>query len=548
MWSRRAAKLCLGLCCLAALPSFLWAAPPSPDPAGSDIQALAAKIDEHIAAKWTASHVKPAEPASDAEFLRRVYLDLAGRIPRVAEVRDFLDDTAPDKRQRVVEQLLDGPQYIGNFTAVWRAVLLPQNNNQQLQIFSQQLENWLLKRMRENTPYDQLVRELLTASLNNGPPRAGIGGGGAGASLGLPDAGAFAFYQANELKPENLAASTSRVFLGVKLECAQCHDHPFAPWKRKQFWEYAAFFSGIAGQGNNPRAVGAEVPNRRQIDIPGTDKTVQARFLSGDEPTWRDGVSTRATLAEWMTSPENPYFARATVNRVWAHLFGVGIVDPVEEPGDDNPPSHPELLDLLAREFADHKFDLKFLIEAITASRAYQLGSALTDQAQLDPRLFARMSLKGLTGEQFFDSIALATGFVDQAPAQLRNVVVLGRGTPTRQEFLAKFGNSSMRRTEFTTSILQALALMNGNFVADATSADLQRSVTLSGLIDAPFMNNSQRVETLFLATLSRPPRADEAQRFVKYVNDGGAAGDQKKALGDVFWALLNSSEFILNH
>jgi hypothetical protein len=547
MWSRRAAKVGLGLCCLAALPSFLWSAPPSPDPAGRDIQDLAAKIDEHIAAKWAASHVKPAEPASDAEFLRRVYLDLAGRIPRVAEIRDFLDDTSPDKRQRVVEQLLDGPQYIGNFTSVWRAVLLPQNNNQQLQLFSQQLENWLLKRLRENTPYDQLARELITAPIGGGG-QPGLGGAAARLGAGPQDVSALAFYQANEMKPENLAASTSRVFLGVKLECAQCHDHPFAPWKRKQFWEYAAFFSGIAGQGNNPRAVGPDAPNRRQIDIPGTDKTVQARFLSGDDPQWRDGVSTRATLAEWMTSPDNPYFARATVNRLWAHLFGVGIVDPVEEPGDDNPPSHPELLDLLAREFIAHKFDLKFVIEAITASRAYQLSSALSDQAQLDPRLFARMSLKGMTGEQFFDSIALATGFVDQGPAQLRGAVVLNRGTPTRQEFLTKFGNPSNRRTEFTTSILQALALMNGNFVADATSADLQRSVTLSGLIDAPFMNNSQRVETLFLATLSRPPRADEAQRFVKYVTDGGAAGDQKKALGDVFWALLNSSEFILNH
>lgn len=546
MWSRRSAKVCLGLCCLAALPSFLWADPPPADPAGRDVQALAAKIDEHIAARWAASHVKPAEPASDAEFLRRAYLDLAGRIPRVAEVRDFLDDTSPDKRLRVVEQLLDGPQYIGNFTSVWRAVLLPQNNNQQLQLFSQQLENWLLKKMRENTPYDQVVRELLTASTNSTGP-AGFGGAAA-RSAGLPDVGAFAFYQANEMKPENLAASTSRVFLGVKLECAQCHDHPFAPWKRKQFWEYAAFFSGVAAPGNNPRAAPTETPNRRQIDIPGTDKTVEARFLTGEEPKWRDGVSTRTTLAEWVTSADNPYFARATVNRVWAHLFGVGIIDPVEEPGDDNPPSHPELLDLLAREFIAHKFDLKFLIEAITASHAYQLTSAVSEPSQLDPRLFARMSLKGLTGEQFFDSIALATGFVDQGPVLPRGAVVLNRGTPTRQEFLAKFGNPSMRRTEFTTSILQALALMNGNFVADATSADLQRSVTLSGLLDAPFMDNGQRIETLFLATLSRPPSGDEKDRFVKYVERGGPAGDPKKALGDVFWALLNSSEFILNH
>jgi Protein of unknown function (DUF1553)/Protein of unknown function (DUF1549) len=335
------------------------------------------------------------------------------------------------------------------------------------------------------------------------------------------------------------------MFLGIKLECAQCHDHPFAKWTRQQFWEYAAFFSGIQpGQQGNFFAGGQDRPDLRQLKIAGTDKVVQARFLDGTEPEWRAGSNTRVTLADWMTRADNPFFARAAANRLWSHFFGIGLTEPVDEPADDNPPSHPELLDDLARQLAEHQFDIKFLIRAILTSKAYQLTSAGGDPGQDDPRLFARMAIKGLTPEQLFDSLAQATGY-REPPRSLDPRAFLFNGNTPRGDFLSKFASQG-KRTEHQTSILQALALMNGRFVGDATS--LERSEVLAAVIDAPFLDTAQRIEALYLASLTRKPTTGETARMLRYVEGGGAKKDPKTALADVFWVLLNSSEFLLNH
>jgi hypothetical protein len=490
---------------------------PPPD----DVAALAARIDQLIEAGYDANNVQPAPLADDAEFVRRVYLDLAGRIPHVSEVRAFLDDQSPNKRRALVEELLKGPHYHNHFTNVWRDLLLPQNNNQQVQFLAAEMENWLRPRLRDNMPYDRTVRELLAGSAANNT-----------------------FFRVNESKPENIAAAASRLFLGIKLECAQCHNHPFASWSRNQFWQFAAFFSGIRPQ--QPQAgifSGAlDSPRKREITIPNTEKTVKARFLDGTEPKWRDGDATHDVLANWLTSGENPFFAKAIANRLWGHFFGLGIIDPVDDFGEANPPSHPELLDELGRAFVQHRFDLPFLIRAITASRTYQRASRMTDPSQEDLHLFSRMPLKGLSPEQIFDSLAVATGYrgTPIAPGNFN------RFDGSRAEFLVKFANGSDKRTEHHTSILQALALMNGKFVADATS--LERSETLAALLDAPFLDTRQRLDALYLAALSRPMREREAQRLVPYISQGGPSGDSRRAFADAFWALLNSSEFILNH
>jgi hypothetical protein len=512
---------------------------------GDDATELATVIDRYLAAGWDANKVQPAPPASDAEFVRRVYLDLAGRIPAVAEVRAFLDDKRPDKRRHLIEQLLNGPRYVTHFTNVWRALLLPETgNNLQAGFLAPGFEAWVRAKLQKNTPYDEMVRELLTV------PMQGQGRNPFGQPNGGPSP--IAFYLTKEVKPENLAAAASRLFLGVKIECAQCHNHPFAEWKREQFWSFAAFFAGLKRQGNGDFvAAGRETADRRELTIPGTERVVQAAFLDGTAPKFSYNTSARATLAEWMTRKDNPYFARAAANRLWEYFFGTGIIDPVDEMvGSEHAASHPELLDELAHQFADHNYDLKFLIRAITASGAYQLSSWATDKSQDDSHQFARMPLRGLSAEQLFDSIAQATGYRDTPngnPRFFGNSGVRGR-------FLTQFANASDKATEVQTSILQALSMMNGRVTTAAT--DLEGSETLAALIDAPFMDTAERIETFFLAALSRQPTPRELSRLVQYVETGGSDGDAStdkeknynRALADAFWVLLNSSEFFLNH
>jgi hypothetical protein len=534
------------------LPAFAWlshgptpcaltAEPPSASAA--DAYALAAKIDGHFAARWATEKAEPAPLADDAEFMRRLYLDLTGRIPSVTEARAFLDDESPDKRRRLIEQLLASPRYVEHFTNVWRALLLPNTNNTADNPgLRTSLETWLRSRFRENAGFDKLVREIVATAAITGVPQGD-------ASEPTP----VAFYQDNDYKPENLASSTSRLFLGIRLECAQCHDHPQAKWKREQFWAFAAFFAGIerAGPSEQGGAV-REIFDRRELSIPGTEDVVQAAFLDETEPQWKFKVGARVTLADWLVAADNPFFARAAVNRLWEYFFGIGLVQAVDDQKGKQAPGHGQLLDEVASAFAAHHFDLKFLIRAITASRAYQLTTAAplpkadSRLPTADPHLFARMAVKGLSPEQIFDSLALAVGYEEpppkpqEGPEAARPPVAGPRGA-----FLAKFASPAEQRTEAQTSILQALFLMNGKFLADATALGQSKTLT-AAIAESP--DTAERIELLFLATLSRKPRLEELARLAKYVDAGGPHGDPKKALGDVFWVLLNSGEFILNH
>ncbi|HTU23443.1 MAG TPA: DUF1549 and DUF1553 domain-containing protein [Gemmataceae bacterium] len=543
---------------LAVLSAFLFAggsalAEQKPDPSKppGDVEKLAASIDHNIAHRWGEAKIEPAPSADDAEYLRRVYLDLAGRIPSVEEARTFLADRRPDKRARLVEQILGGSRYVAHFTNVWRMLLLPEaGNNFQVRLQQPSFEAWLKQMVAKNAGYDEMARELLTAPFNKGISEIEL-------FLGAAAPTPLAFYAAKEFKPENLAASTARVFLGVNVECAQCHNHPFAEWKREEFWGFAAFFAGIKSRRTMDLLLPEkEVQDKRELIIPGTERVAQARFLDGTEPVWKSKSTSRGALVEWMTAPNNPYFARAAVNRLWAYFFGTGLVDPVDQmAGGDHQPSHPELLDLLAREFAVHRFDVKCLIRAITASRAYQLTSAAyKDQdgrGHEDRTLFARMPLRGLTAEQLFDSVAMATGYRDSGRGDDLFSGFLGGQRSARSAFLTRFANQPERATEAQTSILQALSLMNGKVVAAATS--LENSETLAAVVEAPFVTTEERIETLYLATLSRKPEAKEQRRTVRFINNALQRGKDSQhvandALADVFWALLNSPEFIVNH
>lgn len=483
------------------------AAPPARTP-----EELGERIDRLVAERWQEAGVRaPAAAADDATFLRRVSLDLLGHIPSAGEARAFLNDRSAGKRDQLVERLLRSPRHPVHFARLWRELLIPEAPT------SQPLEEWLRQRFAWNTRFDDVVRQLLTAPVNDGGPLAG-------------------FFAVKGYRPENLAAATGRLFLGVKLECAECHDHPFAKWKREQFWGLAAFFAGVAGrnQGERILAPAAENPERKAIKIPGTSQVVWATFPDGAEAPWDPATGGRQALAEWVTKPDNPFFARAVANRLWGHFFGLGLVDPVDDFGDENRPSHPELLDELARALTANDFDLRFLMRAIAGSRAYQLSSRAGPGAADDLRLFTRMPIRGLTAEQFCDSLAQATG---------------GAGLRRRAEFLAQFKAPGDRPTETGTSILQALALMNGSLAADVTSPE--QNGLLRAILDAPFLDTTSRIETLFLATLTRRPRDAELERLVRYVGEAGQADrpeDEAKALGDVLWVLLNTTEFAVNH
>jgi hypothetical protein len=374
------------------------------DRQSAGVQALVETIDRLIAARWAEAKTQPAPPADDAEYLRRVSLDLTGKIPSASQVREFLDDPSPDKRAKLVERLLASPSYSAHMTHLWRALLLPEaTSDVRVEYFATNFDPWLRKRFAENAGYDRIVREILTVSLGDNTRDFNPVG------RGTPTP--YAFFAAKEGKPENLAASSARLFLGIRLECAQCHDHPFAHWKRDQFWGLAAFFGEVERVGEGDAFFQArELPGRRELAVPGSDRVVQAAFLDGSQTEWRPKVPARTILAEWITSPENPYFARATANRLWALFFGTGIVDPVDDLSANVQPSHPELLDELARQLTDHQFDLKFLIRAITASRAYGLSSAGYAPGQDDAHLYARMAVRGLTPRQLYDSLVQASG------------------------------------------------------------------------------------------------------------------------------------------
>jgi hypothetical protein len=504
----------------------------SPDPAE-----LARRIDAWLAKAHQAKQLEVAPRADDYEFLRRVSLDLTGRIAKVSDVRTFAADQSPSKRARLVASLLESPRHASHFATTWRSWLTPEIAARgPAGVFKAGFEAWLYQQFRRNRRYDALVYDLLTTPIASDPQAAEV------VFRDFQRPNALAFFAVKDAAPENLAGVTARMFLGVQLECAQCHNHPFARWTREQFWNQAAFFAGIERQGSGIFQPLVEVTERRTVQRPDATKKTPALFLDGQAPTFKTGASSRQALAEWITGADNPFFARATVNRVWAQLFGIGIVDPVDNFHDDNRASHPELLDELANAFTVAKFDLNYLITAICLTEAYQRTSARTHASQDEPRLFARMQVKALTGEQCFDSLAMAIGYREPSPdgtGKRSN----GIGPSPRTAFLAQFAlRGPAGEPEF--SVQQALTLMHGRFVTEATM--VQQGGTLTAVVETPYLQAQDRIEILYLATLGRPPSKREAEKASAYITRGTAP--QSERLADVLWALLNSAEFRLNH
>jgi len=485
------------------------------------VRKVADRVDERIAARYSAAGIEPSPRSDDAEFFRRVSLHLSGSIPPVSDVRTFLADGAADKRETAIDRLLARPSYVRHFATIWRRAWLPDADiDPQVQTFAPSLEAWLRQQLVDDRRYDELVRELLSVP---------VAKTAAASQLAMNDglSGPLSFLLAREAKPENLAAGVSRSFLGVRLDCAQCHDHPYDLWKREQFWSFAAFFAGLErGGGNQLTLAGGlyEVSDRRELMIPETNRLAAAVFLDGSEPKWRT-QSGRQLLANWITARDNPYFAKAAVNRLWGHLFGIGLVDPVDDFSTANAPSHPELLDELTAAFIERNFDVKFLLKSLLMSDTYQRTSRQFSE-DLPPALYASFAVQGLSAEELVRSLTLILG-ADQSP----------------EELALRFSRASESPTQRQMMILQALTMMNGFATARAIDAD--QGALLAAVIDFPGQTPAECVETLFVATLSRLPSGMESQRCVQSVE---TANDSRRGLGDVLWALLNSAEFGCNH
>jgi len=489
-----------------------------------EARALAVQVDSRLAGAWTESAVVPVARSDDGEFLRRASLDLIGKIPTAAEARDFLDDPNLAKRAALVDRLLDSPAYAMRAASLWRETLLPNDQAEgQPGLGVAELEAWLRRKVREEAGYDRVVREILTVKLAGRPNEAAP-------PRQAPSPAAF--YLAKLGKPEVIAADSARAFLGLRLECAQCHNHPFAKWKREEFWGFAAFFAGVPQPNVDGLAIprGAANPNLRELTIPGTSTVVIAGHLDRTPPTWRARAEPREVLAEWITAADNPYFARAAVNRTWARLFGTGLIEPIDDLDSGDDAGLGGLLDELAGQFRAHGYDVKYLIRALTSTRAYHLTSAAAPDQTSPPALFSRMPVRGLSPGQFVDSLARATG------------VELGG---SRARFLELFADRDARPTEAQASILQALTLMNGSFVAGATSPE--SGDLLGALAGAPYLDAEGRVEALYLATLARRPKVEERAIAVGYIRRRDEP-DRARTLSDIFWALLNGPEFRVNH
>jgi hypothetical protein len=495
------------------------------DSAEPEVLSISQRVDQLLAERWAKEGVKPAARSGDSEFVRRVHLDLVGVIPQVSDVRSFLADGDPAKRAKLIDRLLDSPRHATHMANTWRQIMLPGGGDfQQLQSVSG-VQNWLRRQFSANVRYDRFVSDFLVAS----------GGGSSGPAL---------YYTSLELEPKRLAASTSRIFLGLQIECAECHDHPFDHWTQQDFWGYAAFFAQLdrSGAMNGPGQTGLVDLDEGDVTLPDTETVVLPKYPAGRGADPSDGGTRRVQLAIWMASRDNPYLPRAAVNRVWAHLFGRGLVEPVDDLGEHNPPSHPLLMDHLVDFLIGNGFDTRALFRVLVNTDAYQLSSEIADEPPAG-ELFASMAVKTMTADQLYDCLARvllrAESGTSAVPAQFGGI------DPRRIAFVSKMQMRGANATEFEAGVLQALTMLNGSQTAAMT--DFERSGLLQAL-QAPWMTDAARVDNLFLAVVARFPAAEEREEFVEYVAEGGARGAQEHAISDLLWALLNSAEFQLNH
>jgi len=489
-------------------------------------------IDELVAAEWKKLGVSPAPLSSDAEFLRRVSLDLVGTLPTPEEIAKFLADPAPDKRAKLIDALLERPEYVDYWSLRWGDLLRAHRRylgDKGLVAF----RGWIRDSVRTNKPLDVMTRELLTAQGN------------------LHTNGPVAYYFIDE-KVEDLAETTAQVFMGVRMQCTRCHHHPFEVWGQEDYYGLAAFFSRL--QTKDSGAQGARFGGPKSIRITPADnpqrKPVVAMPLRmfGEAPKLTDAeADVRRELADWLTKPDNPYFARNFANRAWASLFGPGLVEPVDDLRETNPASMPTVLDAITKDFVAHQFDQKHLLRTICNTRTYQLASELNPKRDADGRLCTHRVPKRIAAEVLLDAVSQATGTSEPFEGQPPGTRAISLPDPTIPSyFLMTFGrplrnNPCECARGGTPDLAQALHLVNSTGLHDKVTKPDSR---LGKLLAAKKTDN-EIVPELYLATLSRHPTAEELAAVKELLAESPS---REEGLQDLLWTLLNSTEFVFNH
>jgi hypothetical protein len=530
------------------------------------------KIDSAFQTVWKEKGIYPSSLSSDEEFLRRIYLDLTGKIPLPVRTRTFLESKDPNKRSHLIDELLNGSDYAKYFASQWTTLFLGHERTRFVDRHA--FEDWFENQFRENVPWNEVTTSLLTAR---------------GSLLDSPQLNWFA---KQKLDAANLADDTARFFLGVQLGCARCHNHPHDDWKLEDFYGLAAFYSGMKRDRNlsfdekmtyrNARKAREEMKEQLKADgnklrddpklraelrmkakesmddvrgvlrivqendgkieseIKGEPKIYPAKFLMEPSPAHLSGQPLQQ-LASWITSPQNPYFAKAFVNRTWAMLMGKGIVDPVDDMSKTNPPSMPGLLDSLADDFVKDNYNVKNLIAKIANSRVYQLSSQT--QQSVDSKLFETGKMQIMNADQLLNSMLVATS-VEKVVRVKSQDEYEERKSMVKKYYVFLFDNDDNQgnQEEFQGTIPQALFLMNGKMTNDALRP-FASNTTSRVLSD--YEDPARRIEELYLGTLSRKPTAQESQKLAAYI---GQNGNKDSAYEDILWSLMNSHEFLFNH
>ncbi len=487
-------------------------------------------IDELTLEKWKKLGLTPTPVCDDAKFIRRVTLDANGRLPTAKEVREFLADQNPNKRSEWIDRLLDSPEYASYFALRWGSILRNSNLAGADQA-SYAFHNWLKDMLARNRRYDEFVRGIIAASGE------------------WQDAPAINWYwQSRDDQLHQVTADTAQVFLGQRLQCARCHHHPYERWSQDDYYGLAGFFTRLGRKSfGQPPPYFASASVTTGEKNPRTGKVPEPKYLSGEVATFSAEEDPRHGLVDWMAKPENPFFAKSLVNRLWGHFFGRGLVHEVDDMRATNPASNPQLLDALAKDFIDHQFDMKHICRVMLNSNVYQLGSEPTDGNKKDRQNFARYYGRRMIAEVFLDSVDQATG----AKTKFNGVASSARAVDLPHEnFGSHFLDTFDRPRRVTgcecerssgATLAQVLTLANSDEI-ESKVADAQG--VIARLVKDQ-KSHDEIVDELYLGSLSRFPNAEERTK-TKYFVD--SIENKSEAYQDLLWTLLNSREFMFNH